>query len=121
MVKNIQKYLIYPLALFSLFGCKGLEFVEENFPKADNYDVFISISPGKESSLEVVIGTYSGRKYSFSEGIQAMDWETDGRIDEFVIYAEKGSKLEKFASIEEINKIVEAVLEDKSINKKTKK
>ena len=121
MIKNLKKSLIYPLVFFSLFGCKSLEFVKEDFPKADGYDVFVSIYSGKRPSTEILIGTYCGKKDFFSEFIQAIDWEKDGRTDEFIIYAPKGSKLERFASIQELDKILNAVLEEQNINNQIKK
>lgn len=101
---SIKKYIIGgAIILAGLTGCKNAPInqhnIEKNSTKANGYDVEIIYFDVETKKGDQMI--IRDKK----ESLISYDWNSDDRIDKIEIYAQKGSPLEKLASIEKLNDI----------------
>ena len=101
---SIKKYIIGgAIILAGLTGCKNAPInqhnIEKNSTKANGYDVeIIYFDVETKKGGQMIIRDKK-------ESLISYDWNSDDRIDKIEIYAQKGSPLEKLASIEKLNDI----------------
>ena len=101
----IKKYIIGGVIILvgGLAGYKNTPInqhnIEKNSTKANGYDVeIIYFDVETKKGGQMIIRDKK-------ESLISYDWNSDDRIDKIEIYAQKGSPLEKLASIEKLNDI----------------